>query len=53
MEASAKLGENVRDAFVHVAATIMNKGLKTVHQPTSQKPLISPTPTKKEEGCSC
>jgi hypothetical protein len=53
MEASAKLGENVRDAFVHVAATIMNKGLKTIHQPASQKPLISPTPTKAEDGCSC
>jgi small GTP-binding protein len=33
LEASAKVGENVKDAFVSAAAKIMNKGLKTTHQP--------------------
>jgi small GTP-binding protein len=53
MEASAKLGENVRDAFVRVAAAIMNRGLKTIHQPASQRPLISPTPAEPAGGCRC
>jgi small GTP-binding protein len=55
METSAKIGENVREAFVHVAATIMNKGLKTIHQPGPKpKPLlpIQEAP-KSDQGGAC
>jgi GTPase SAR1 family protein len=53
LEASAKIGENVKDAFVHVAATIMNKGLKTIRQPANARPLIQATPAKSAEGGCC
>jgi small GTP-binding protein len=53
MEASAKAGDNVRDAFVHVASTIMNKGLKTIHQPANNRPLIQPDAAPQPAGSCC
>jgi small GTP-binding protein len=51
LEASAKVGENVRDAFVQVAARIMNKGLKTIPVPIPPRPLIQPETQPTGGGC--
>lgn len=52
-EASAKIGENVKDAFVRVAATIVSKGLKTIHGGPSQGSLMEPTQAPQENGSCC
>jgi small GTP-binding protein len=53
LEASAKVGENVKDAFVNVAAKIMNKGLKTIQQPANARPLIQPAQAGSAAGGGC
>lgn len=51
LETSAKIGENVREAFVRVASNIMAKGLRPSGAPLEKSPL---TPgTAKEEGKCC
>jgi GTPase SAR1 family protein len=53
LEASAKIGENVKDAFVQVAAKIMNKGLKTIQQPSVPRPLLTTAPGAQTESSCC
>jgi GTPase SAR1 family protein len=57
LETSAKMGANIREAFVRVAALILKKGLKGMDGSASQDPLLGgvgglgagPPPPK--EGC--
>jgi small GTP-binding protein len=42
LETSAKIGDNVREAFVGLATAIMGKGLKGLHGPTNPRPLVPP-----------
>jgi small GTP-binding protein len=52
LETSARVGENVREAFVRVATSIMTKGLKASNPPIDRSPLL---PDKSEpankDGC--
>jgi small GTP-binding protein len=53
LETSAKMGANVREAFVKVAATIIGKGGKTAPPPINRSPLL-PAPNvaeQKQDGC--
>jgi small GTP-binding protein len=49
IETSAKLGDNVREAFVRVATTLLNKGYRTLPHPIDRSPL---TPDVNEQSSS-
>jgi small GTP-binding protein len=58
LETSAKAGANVREAFVRIAALILQKGIKGTEQSVNQDPLLSGvgglgagTPPAKDGGC--
>jgi small GTP-binding protein len=51
LETSAKSNENVRDAFVNVAAKIMNRGLKATNPAADKKPILTGAPPKPSGGC--
>jgi hypothetical protein len=53
LETSAKSNENVKDAFVNVAAKIMNRGLKAANPTVDKKPLLTGTPKKEDGVCNC
>jgi small GTP-binding protein len=53
LEISARVGENVREAFVRVATLIMTKGLKASSPPIDRNPLLADKrePVKKDDCC--
>jgi small GTP-binding protein len=52
LETSARLGENVKEAFVRVATSIMTKGLKASNPPIDRSPLLpAKSEVKSNDGC--
>jgi small GTP-binding protein len=52
LETSARVGENVKEAFVRVATSIMTKGLKTSNPPIDRSPLLpDKSEPKNTDGC--
>jgi small GTP-binding protein len=52
IETSAKYGDNVTEAFVRVAATLMNKGFRQSTNPVDRSPFLpDPAETPREIGC--
>ena len=49
IETSAKAGQNIREAFIHVATTIMSKGLRTSNPPVDKSPINNGQ--KNEQKC--
>ncbi|KAH0788109.1 small GTP-binding protein [Histomonas meleagridis] len=52
LETSAKTADNVREAFVRVATTILSKGLKPSTPPIDKRPLL-PEETASNKTCPC
>jgi small GTP-binding protein len=53
LETSAQTGDNVREAFVAIATTIVNRGLKSLHGPGNPKPIAPPPPAAPPEKKCC
>jgi small GTP-binding protein len=53
LETSARVGENVREAFVRVATSIMTKGLKASNPPIDRSPLLPDKNTPPATGGCC
>jgi small GTP-binding protein len=53
LETSAKVGENVRDAFQRVATSIMTRGLRPSNPPIDKSPLLSDKGGGKNKGSCC
>jgi small GTP-binding protein len=51
LETSAKLGENVREAFVRVVTTLLNKGHRSNPNPIDRSPLMPDPPEPPPSGC--
>jgi small GTP-binding protein len=52
LETSARLGENVSEAFVRVVTTILNKGYRSPPNPIDRSPLM-PDPGEATSGGCC
>jgi small GTP-binding protein len=53
LETSAKLGQNVRDAFIKVATSILTKGIKNSAPAIGRSPLLNEKPAAAESGSCC
>jgi GTPase SAR1 family protein len=52
LETSARVGENVKEAFVRVATSIMTKGLRGSNPPIDRSPLLpDKSEPKSNDGC--
>lgn len=53
LETSAKGGDNIREAFVRVASSILSKGLKPSNPPIDKSPLLPDSQPQQSKECSC